>query len=78
VFRSWSRPQIANDLPGESGFGAGGPVNGKVLKTMQVCTCAKFRKRIEPSNAKFHGINIGSLDDNTPIFKTSDGSASVA
>merc|ERR1711974_452792 len=58
VFRSWSRPQIASDLPdippivgslegSGGGFVAVG-AGGKVLKTMQVCTCARFRKRIEP------------------------------
>ena len=58
VFRSWSRPQIASDLPdmppivgGLDGSGSrfvAVGAGGKVLKTMQVCTCARFRKRIEP------------------------------
>ena len=58
VFRSWSRPQIASDLPdmppivgGREGSGGGfdaAGAGGKVLKPMQVCTCARFRKRIEP------------------------------
>lgn len=32
-------------------------MHGKVIKTMQVCTCAKFRKRIEPPG----GINVAEL-----------------
>ena len=48
VFRSWSRPQIGDD--GSASQKIGG---GKVLKStsMQVCTCARFRKRIEPPMA---------------------------
>ena len=63
VFRSWSRPQITSDMP-DLGAAAGQDPNilskfshGKVIKTMQVCTCAKFRKRIEPPG----GINVAEL-----------------
>ena len=64
VFRSWSRPQITSDLPDMGAAAAQDPsllsgklMHGKVLKTMQVCTCAKFRKRIEPPA----GINVAEL-----------------
>ena len=57
VFRSWSRPQINSELPemqvSEAHAGlnssSGANANGKVFKTMQVCTCAKFRKSVERS-----------------------------
>ena len=72
VFRSWSRPQI-NSAEADVNEAHGGTTvnaNGKVFKTMQVCTCAKFRKRIEPPNTIISGvpgINIGSLDQKSPI-----------
>eukprot|EP00354_Favella_ehrenbergii_P010434 CAMPEP_0170455638 /NCGR_PEP_ID=MMETSP0123-20130129/3536_1 /TAXON_ID=182087 /ORGANISM="Favella ehrenbergii, Strain Fehren 1" /LENGTH=190 /DNA_ID=CAMNT_0010718843 /DNA_START=4076 /DNA_END=4648 /DNA_ORIENTATION=- len=80
VFRSWSRPQISSDLhempsgaDGNAGEFGGTAVNanGKVFKTMQVCTCAKFRKRIEPPSAGIAGINISSLDSKSPGHKAS-------
>ena len=39
VFRSWSRPQINSELPDGS--------SQANIKAMQVCTCARFRKRID-------------------------------
>ena len=85
MFRSWSRPQIiSNDLPDmtntdinseNNGATSGGNfmINGKVLKTMQMCTCAKFRKRIEPMiPGGVHGINVATLDSNLGTdYKTS-------
>lgn len=64
VFRSWSRPQINSTEPemNEALPGTAVNANGKVFKTMQVCTCGKFRKRIEPINGTsggVPGINIG-------------------
>lgn len=32
--------------------------DGKVLKTMQVCTCARFRKRIEQTSAMVDHIKV--------------------
>ena len=65
VFRSWSRPQIgANEIPDMPAGSAAHQdpqmklVNGKLLKTMQVCTCARFRKRIEPGDL----INVAPLN----------------
>ena len=69
VFRSWSRPQLAgHELADLQGGDAGHQdpqmrqINGKVLKTMQVCTCARFRKRIEPSHPMADHINVGTLN----------------
>jgi len=77
VFRSWSRPQInleITDMPQallDKKGAAAASANGKDLKTMQVCTCAKFRKRIElPA-----GINVACLDNKSPtpsVLKTSN------
>ena len=33
--------------------------NGQVLKTMQMCTCARYRKRIDPGAPG--GINVSEL-----------------
>ena len=48
-------------------------LNGKVLKTMQMCTCAKFRKRIEPIIPGAHGINVATLDSNLGTYYKTSG-----
>lgn len=63
VFRSWSRPQIGSSAMADST--AGGQVsliNGKVLKTMQVCTCARFRKRIDPGMGEISVRPLASVN----------------
>jgi len=71
VFRSWSRPQIGSN---EEDGSASQKINGgKVLKTtsMQVCTCARFRKRIEPPMAD---ISVAPLASGSKTSKRELGS----
>ncbi len=75
VFRSWSRPQIgAPELPdigmADGAYSASKMANGQVLKTMQMCTCARYRKRIDPGMPG--GINVSELvSDVSPHKMTS-------
>lgn len=78
VFRSWSRPQIGQadeDASAEQQEGQklSNAMKGHFSTTMQVCTCARYRKRIEPGNVK--DITVAPLASSSKISKTNSQTA---